>query len=221
MDPVSCPFCRNMVANDPRCAGRVVSCPHCSNAFQMPVAAPPPQAQQDDPLGFLNEPSAPSPPTTAGVGHGIETVGASFDCQWKPFAHRALSRGKPGSYQSARVTPGMIVGGIAIAFAALILIAVAVNPARDPSATRGNVSPKSATAEKRITVEEFRHKIEIGAQYPKGEFFAKFGRPSKIMDIGDTTYLMYECADGVANVKCVQPAYQYAESVICVGVDQD
>jgi hypothetical protein len=222
MNIATCPFCKNQVVNEPRLAGKVIVCPHCKNGFQMPDA-PPPVVQPDDPLGFLSDADGPS--FTAQTRDETEfPIGDSPSKQWAGACGQATSvNTKRTTSRSTNVTPGIITGGIAIGVIALGLIAMTLHPSPDAPAPKESGSQKTATAERQITVDEFRDNMKnaiLGKWYQnKGEFFAEFGRPQKIFDIGDTTILMYPCADGVANVKFNKGAYQSGATLICIGVD--
>ena len=86
---VACPHCGGQIANDPRLAGRQVSCPHCKRPLMMPAAPRPPSPVQaipalpvDSPAGggSLNFLDSISQPEAAGFSQAPQGRGFGIRC---------------------------------------------------------------------------------------------------------------------------------------------
>ena len=81
-------------------------------------------------------------------------------------------------------------------------------------------SESSSTKGVPLAVDEFRSEI-IGEDFqPKKTFYDKYGKPERIEDLGEDTYLYYQCSDGTVRVKCPQGPFQYDDTIAPVSVDR-
>ena len=74
-----------------------------------------------------------------------------------------------------------------------------------------------------LTIREFREEIS-NKEILKSEFYEKYGKPQKVMSLGDNTYLIYMCADGLCRVEVGQILFrgygQKKETVYTYAVDE-
>ncbi len=61
---------------------------------------------------------------------------------------------------------------------------------------------------------------DFGETPTKDEFYAKFGTPDRVSEVGDDAYLYYRCKDGTARIKCNKGVFSYYKRVHVVAVEQ-
>jgi hypothetical protein len=86
-----------------------------------------------------------------------------------------------------------------------------------------------------MTVDQFRDAVteytrEYARQHPntkdfgetptKDEFYARFGTPDRVSEVGDDAYLYYRTKDGMARVQCNKGVFNYYKRVHVVAVEQ-
>jgi hypothetical protein len=71
---------------------------------------------------------------------------------------------------------------------------------------------------------EKEHPIQPGKDFyerpTKDEFYAKFGTPDRVSEVGDDAFLYYRCKDGTARVKANKGVFGYYKRVHVVAVEQ-
>jgi hypothetical protein len=86
-----------------------------------------------------------------------------------------------------------------------------------------------------MTVDQFRDAVttytqEYAKQHPntkdfgetptKDEFYAKFGNPDRVSEVGDDAYLYYRTKDGMARIQCNKGVFSHYKRVHVVAVEQ-
>jgi len=61
----------------------------------------------------------------------------------------------------------------------------------------------------------------VGEDFTHAAFFAKYGRPDRILDLGNHTYLFYTCKDGRVRVKCPKAPFHYDDDIAPLTVEYD
>jgi hypothetical protein len=64
-------------------------------------------------------------------------------------------------------------------------------------------------------------KQTVDGKYRKGEFFDRFGQPSRIETRGDYVYLHYHCTDGTVRLKCPKTFFEFDNLVSPVAAERD
>jgi hypothetical protein len=59
----------------------------------------------------------------------------------------------------------------------------------------------------------------VGKSFRKDEFYQKYGKPARVMDLGQDTHLVYKCSCGDAVVKTPKGPFQYKDGIHPFGVD--
>ena len=71
-----------------------------------------------------------------------------------------------------------------------------------------------------LDADKFRREI-VGEVYsPKSKFFDLYGRPDRVVEIGNDTFLSYTCSDGPVVIQCPIGPYQYQDIVAPQSVDR-
>jgi hypothetical protein len=91
---------------------------------------------------------------------------------------------------------------------------------RQPSSATPAAKATTTLTAAELTVDQFRQQVQSRDFSPKSTFYARFGKPKRIMTIGDEVHLIYDCSDGVAKVQCVLGSFQFQDTIATMFVDQ-
>jgi hypothetical protein len=76
-----------------------------------------------------------------------------------------------------------------------------------------------------MTFEEFKKSLygdnfDPKSWTPRKKFYDQFGEPLKITDVGDSTYLFYQCKDATARIECGKGEFNYQDTIRPLSVDR-
>jgi hypothetical protein len=76
-----------------------------------------------------------------------------------------------------------------------------------------------------MTFEEFKKSLygdnfDPKSWTPRQKFYDQFGEPLKITDVGDSTYLYYQCKDATARIECGKGEFNYQDTIRPLSVDR-
>jgi hypothetical protein len=91
---------------------------------------------------------------------------------------------------------------------------------RQPSSATPAAKATTTLTAAELTVDQFRQQVQSRDFSPKSTFYVRFGKPKRIMTIGDEVHLIYDCSDGVAKVQCVLGSFQFQDTIATMFVDQ-
>ena len=109
-----------------------------------------------------------------------------------------------------------IIGAIGL-FVMLFMCSGLFNPQDDWIKLGPSIFGNSTAS---YTVDELREEIGDKSYRPKSKFYKEFGRPYRISEYSDDTYLYYQCKDGIARIECSQAAFQFDDEIVPFSVDQ-
>ncbi len=124
------------------------------------------------------------------------------------------------------IRSGVRATRVAACLACLVLGVFAAGCGSNDSGKKGGgPSAGSQKGQVNMTVDEFRkavfNKDNYGQWEPKKTFFDKFGEPARISDVGDDTFLYYDCKDGKVRVKCFKTSFQRDDTINATAVDRE
>ncbi|MCX7664823.1 MAG: hypothetical protein N2112_04700 [Gemmataceae bacterium] len=76
-----------------------------------------------------------------------------------------------------------------------------------------------------MTFEEFKKNLygdnfDPKSWSPRQKFYEQFGEPLRITDVGDSTYLYYQCKDATARIECGKGEFNYQDTIRPLSVDR-
>ena len=98
-----------------------------------------------------------------------------------------------------------------------------VHPITPDSGQTGSPNNKNSAGPvnlRAVTIDQFRQVVSVGSAWNRQDFFARFGPPSNMVDLGSWTYISFQCKDGIVRVKCDKPTLANYNQVIVYGVDR-
>ena len=178
---------------------------------------PPPKPPQPSNAGYSQNTACPAcrqpilnDPSLAGQVVACPHCSCQFVMPGPSVANRLPLRGDRHATAKRLGVTAFCVVALAILLTVLFSVDKARLPQQDPT--------KSHTPIK-MTVNEFGRKV-VGGQFQEDQFYKAFGRPLEIRSRGDDACLLYQCTDGVIQLRTPKTVLQFQHLIVVFTFDQ-